>query len=179
MASTAATPDPSDAPSAKVDELRGVLASKGLVVKDSILARLAKSKSFKESLTLVQDADRQLESFVQSKENGGQVQNEESGCENSVPQKPENLEASKFEQEPAHKTVDSSEPMVKQLSVTSEGGKVLALSDTLLHSSSEEERKQQRTERFGTVSDDDKLKQRASRCVLPCLTSGRDAVLRK
>ncbi|KAI5061575.1 hypothetical protein GOP47_0024080 [Adiantum capillus-veneris] len=166
MASTAATPNPSGAPSAKVDELRGVLASKGLVVKDSVLARLAKSKSFKESLTLVQDAERQLESSAQSTENDVQAQNEESGCETSVTQKPKEVEASKIEQEAADKTVSfsgSSGRDVKQLSVSSEGGKVLASNEGLSHSSSEEQKKQRRTKRFGTVSNDEKLKQRASR----------------
>ena len=38
----------SSAAASEIDELRGALASKGLVLKDSILARVARSKSLKD-----------------------------------------------------------------------------------------------------------------------------------
>eukprot|EP00250_Pteridium_aquilinum_P005905 c15923_g1_i1 orf=494-1252(-) len=179
MASTAATSNRSAAPSAKVDELRGVLASKGLVVKDSILARLAKSKSFKglsssETLTLTQDAEPEVQSLAQDAELGidrtAHTQDEESGfvqkLEASNTQKP-TQEASDKSTELSNSSgtskKDEKHDDLPSPVATSNGGKALAFTDAAVYSTSEQERKQRRSERFGTVSDDEKLKMRAAR----------------
>lgn len=173
MASTAAPPNGSAAPSAKVDELRGVLASKGLKVKDSILARLAKSKSFKgltpaETLTLEPELanSTQDELGISATE---LTQNEDAGFEKNL----ETLITQKPKQDASDTVTDllgsseSSRKDEKHDSVPSlamsDGGRVLALADAGLQSNSEQERKQRRSERFGTVSDDEKLKLRAAR----------------
>lgn len=182
MASTASTPNPSPpVPSARVDELRGALASKGLVVKDSILARLAKSKSFKglslpEALTftetLTQEVDPGLENLVQEADLGLETlaQDEESGFEKRlqalVAQKPK-TEASEdvayFPNSSVISSKDEKHDNMPSSSAEAEEGRVLAFSGAALGKSSEDERKQRRSERFGTVSEDEKLKMRAAR----------------
>ena len=68
----------------EIDELRGALASKGLVLKDSILARVARSKSLN-GLVVPAEAARETVHQTQSEGTLGQKEEEaELGFENEL-----------------------------------------------------------------------------------------------
>ncbi|KAH7292452.1 hypothetical protein KP509_29G069400 [Ceratopteris richardii] len=164
----ASTPNRSSTSSAKVDELRGILASRGLVVKDSILARLAKSKNFKETLDLVQDTECHAEGATQIAQSKHELQNEVAGCKALHVGENESLKVSKFEQQPADNAVDGSNATFltrgeNERSLSSKAENIFVGSVPASHIGSEESGNQNRIDRYGEVSEDDKLKQRAAR----------------
>ncbi|KAH7282374.1 hypothetical protein KP509_35G027600 [Ceratopteris richardii] len=161
MASTAASSSPSRS---KVDELRCVLASKGLVVKDSILARLAKSKSFNETLSFAPDAARHVETWAQNTANSYEARDGE--FENSGEETAATVKGSEQNQESADNVLNASSGLT-------DGQKVKVLMPDerndlisrapLSRSSSEEDKTPKLREQSAEITEDEKLKKRASR----------------